>query len=106
MQTQRLLGRRIRSLRQARRLTQQRLGERAHLNYKYIGGVERGEENPSLAVLERIATGLDVDLLELFHFAHEESSPSILRRSLNRLLAKADTIQLQLVYKVVNALLK
>lgn len=106
MEAQKLLGRRIRSLRQAHGLTQQQLGEKAHLNYKYMGAVERGEENPSLVVLERIATGLDVDLLELFRFAHEESSPRILRRSLNRLLARADTGQLQLVYKVVNALLK
>lgn len=106
MQTQKLVGRRIRSLRQAKRLTQQQLGERAHLNYKYLGALERGEENPSLLVLERIATALDVELLDLFRFAHEESHPTMLKRSLNRLLAGADAGQLQLVCKVVNALLK
>ena len=106
MQTQKLLGRRIRSLRQGKSLTQQQLGERAHLNYKYLGALERGEENPSLLVLERIATALDVELLDLFHFAHEEASPRMLRKSLSRLLARADTGQLQSICKVVNPLLK
>ncbi len=106
MQTQKLLGRRIRSLRQACRLTQQELGERAGLNYKYLGAVERGEENPSLVVLERIATGLGIDIADLFHFAHEESNPKALRRNVNRLLTEADTPQLQLACKLLKALLK
>jgi transcriptional regulator with XRE-family HTH domain len=33
-----LLGRRIRALRLRRELTQEALGERAGLNYKYLGG--------------------------------------------------------------------
>ncbi len=106
MQSQKLLGRRIRSLRQARQLTQQELGERACLNYKYLGAVERGEENPSLAVLERIAGGLGVDLADLFHFFHEETSPKAIRRNLSRLLTGADTGQLQLACKLLKALLK
>ncbi len=106
METQKLLGRRILSLRQARRLTQQELGERAGLNYKYLGAVERGQENPSLVVLERIARGLGVDLVDLFHFAHEETTPKTLRRNVNRLLTGADTGQLQLACKLLKALLK
>lgn len=106
MNTQKLLGRRIRSLRQARGLTQQQLGERADLNYKYLGAVERGEENPSLLVLERIATALEVELLDLFRFAHEETNPKALRKSLDRLLAAADTDQLQMACKLLKALLE
>ncbi len=106
MQTQKLLGRRIRSLRQAKGLTQQQLGERAHLNYKYLGAVERGEENPSLLVLERIATALAVELLDLFHFTHEEPSSKALRQGLNRLLAGAGTAELQMACKLLRALLR
>ena len=68
--SQKLLGRRIRSLRQARGLTQERLGELADLNYKYLGSVERGEGNPSLLVLERIAVALEVELSDLLRFVH------------------------------------
>lgn len=106
MQTQKLVGRRIRSLRHARGLTQQELGERADLSYKYLGAVERGEENPSLLVLERIAAGLGVELLDIFNFAHEETSPRALRTTLNRLLAGADAAQMQLACKFLKALLR
>lgn len=106
MEAQKLLGRRIRSLRQAHGLTQQQLGERAHLNYKYLGAVERGEENPSLVVLERIAKALELELSDLFQLAHEETSHRALRISFNRLLAGANTVQLQLACKLLRALLK
>jgi transcriptional regulator with XRE-family HTH domain len=105
MDSQKLLGRRIRSLRQARRLTQQQLGERADLNYKYLGAVERGEENPSLLVLEKIATALEIELLGLFHFAHEETNPKALKKSLDHLLAVANVEQLQMACKLLKALL-
>jgi transcriptional regulator with XRE-family HTH domain len=36
-----LLGRRIKALRLRQELTQEALGERAGLNYKYLGGIER-----------------------------------------------------------------
>ena len=106
MQTQKLVGRRIRSLRQARGFTQQELGERAELSYKYLGAVERGKENPSLLVLERIATGLGVELLDIFNFSHEETNPGTLRKALNRLLAGADSAQLQMACKFLKALLR
>lgn len=105
MNTQKLLGRRIRSLRQTRGLTQQQLGERADLNYKYLGAVERGEENPSLLVLERIAAALEVELPDLFRFTHEETNPKALRKALDRLLATADTDRLQMACKLLKALL-
>ncbi len=106
MDSQKLLGRHIRSLRQTRGLTQQQLGERADLNYKYLGAIERGEENPSLIVLQRIATALEIELSDLFRFAHEETSPKAIRKSIDHLLTVADTEKLQLACKLLKALLK
>lgn len=106
MNTQELLGHRIRSLRQDRGLTQQQLGERAELNYKYLGAVERGEENPSLLVLERLANALEAELMDLFRFRHEETSPQALRKSLTDLLSAADTSQLQMACKLIEALMR
>lgn len=106
MDSQKLLGRRIRSLRQARRLTQERLGERANVDDKYLGAVERGKENPSLLILERIATALEVELVDLFQFAHEETNPKALRKSLDHLLAAADGERLQMACKLLKALLR
>src|SRR5919106_1437858 len=53
-----LLGRRIRALRLRQELTQEALGERAGLNYKYLGAIERGERNLSLKQLLKIAQAL------------------------------------------------
>jgi len=68
-----LLGRRIRSLRNVKGWTQQELGNQANVNYKFIGEIERGQQNPSFSVLAKIATALEVDLPELLRFEQEIS---------------------------------
>jgi len=105
--TAELLGWRIRTLRKAKGLTQEDLGGRCGINYKYVGAIERGEENPSLSILQKIAKGLGVEILELFRFHHEERDPAKLKKELvttiNR-IAKEEGDKLQLILKVVNAL--
>ena len=59
----------------------------------------------SLLVLERIATALKVELLNLFQFAHEETNPKTRRKSLDHLLAAANAEQLQMACKLPKALL-
>lgn len=74
------LGEKIRQLRKLRELTQEQLGEKAGISYKFIGEVERGTVNPSLDSLIGIAGALDVGVRELFpsendlitEFSHEE----------------------------------
>ncbi len=58
-------GHNIKTLRNARSWTQDHLGEIADLNPKYLGEIERGERNPSLDVLWRLARALGVDAAEL-----------------------------------------
>ena len=58
-------GSNLKSLRTARSWTQDHLGELADLNPKYLGEMERGERNPSLDVLWRLARALGVDAAEL-----------------------------------------
>lgn len=72
--TEVLLGRRIRTLRTIKGWTQQELGNTADVNYKFIGEIERGQQNPSINILAKIASALEVDLLELFRFEHEISN--------------------------------
>jgi len=60
------LGRTIRKLRQLQGLTQEGLGERAGLSYKFVGEVERGQGNPTVASIEAIATALNVTVAMLF----------------------------------------
>lgn len=60
-----LLGRRVRMLRNLRGLTQEELGERAQLTGKFLGQIERGNANPSLELLARLARALQIELWEL-----------------------------------------
>ncbi len=60
------LGKRIRMLRKTKMLTQEELGEKAGLSYKFVGEIERGEVNPSLESLIGIANALGVKVGDLF----------------------------------------
>ena len=65
------LGRRVRELRKRKRLTQAELAEKAGIDPKYIGQIERGETNPTVRLLANIAQALDISLAELFTFPQE-----------------------------------
>ena len=105
--TAELLGQKIKSLRKSNRLTQEQLGAECGINYKYIGAIERGEENPSLSVLQKISASLGIELWELFKFQHEERDPAKLRKVvvdiINR-MGTEDEEKLRLVFKVLNAI--
>lgn len=60
------LGVQIRNLRKAKELTQEELGEKADLSYKYVGELERGQVNVSIDSLVRIADALGVKIGDLF----------------------------------------
>jgi transcriptional regulator with XRE-family HTH domain len=59
------LGQAIRHYRKKEKMTQERLGELANLNPKYIGEVERMEKTISVDALDRIAAALKVRLRDL-----------------------------------------
>ncbi len=61
-----LFGQRLRDLRAKVGISQEKLAERCGLHRTYIGGIERGERNPSLVNIGRIAKALDVTVRELF----------------------------------------
>ena len=63
---QKQVGRRIRELREARGLTQEHLAEKAMINGKYYGAIERGTVNLTLASIDKITKALDVPVTELF----------------------------------------
>lgn len=67
MDWRKIVGGNIRSLRGRLNLTQEELAHSAEVDVGYLGRIERGQRNPSLLVLVRIADQLGVrpaDLLE------------------------------------------
>jgi transcriptional regulator with XRE-family HTH domain len=104
--TRKLLGKRIRTLRQQSHMTQQALGGEADINYKYLGAIERGERNPPTENLAKIAVALKVDLSELFIFDHETEDPKELRRKIDEMLKDASKKEFGTIYRVIKAILK
>jgi transcriptional regulator with XRE-family HTH domain len=58
-------GERVRSLRHSANLSQEALADLCDLDRTYIGGIERGERNPSLRNMARLARSLNVSLTKL-----------------------------------------
>ncbi len=63
------LGLAVRQLRGIGGLSQERLGFAAELHRNYVGAVERGEINPTLRVLSKVAYGLAVPASDLLVMA-------------------------------------
>lgn len=57
-------GTALRQLRTERGLSQERLALDSRLDRTYVSGIERGERNPSLANLLKLAATLDVPFSE------------------------------------------
>lgn len=62
----RRFGAHVRALREARKLTQEALAERADLSVDAIRRIERGAFSPSLNTVDGLAKGLEVSLASLF----------------------------------------
>src|SRR5438128_8414069 len=60
-----IVGGNIRKMRKQGRLTLEQLAEKAESNPKYLGAVERGEENIGLNKLAQVAAALRVEPYEL-----------------------------------------
>lgn len=59
-------GRKIRTLRLAAGLSQEQLASLCGLDRTYIGGIERGERNPALKNIYRLAQALNLHISQLF----------------------------------------
>ncbi len=60
------LGKRVRAIRQAKKLTQEETAGRAKLDAKHIQDIEHGRTNPTVASLVGLARALGVTLADLF----------------------------------------
>lgn len=68
MPSQQKFGQNLRLARKKADLTQQQVAEKAKLHTNYYARIERGEENPSYEVLEKIVKALKIKSSEVFPF--------------------------------------
>lgn len=57
-----------------RGLTQEKLALDAKIDMRYLGGIERGEHNPTVSVLGRIAQVLEIHPRDLFEDQSSDSA--------------------------------
>jgi transcriptional regulator with XRE-family HTH domain len=60
-----VFGGNVRRLRLERGLSQEALADQVELAVTYVGQIERGRRNPTLDVVERFASALQADPLDL-----------------------------------------
>jgi transcriptional regulator with XRE-family HTH domain len=65
----------LRRIRVKRGLSQERLAFDSEVDRSYTGSLERGEENPTVDILDRLAKALDVPLKELFRRPAKAAKP-------------------------------
>jgi transcriptional regulator with XRE-family HTH domain len=59
-----LLAAVLRAFRERSGLSQERLAQRANIDRTYVGSVERGQRNPTMMVVDRLLTEMEVTWAE------------------------------------------
>ena len=66
MDVRKVVARNLRRLRVARHLSQENLAVDAAIDRTHVSRIERGLENPTIQVVDRLARALRVDIRDLF----------------------------------------
>lgn len=103
MDDRKLLGQRIKELRQARGWSQEELAERMESGAKYVSSLERGRENPTLEMLINVARTLKVEPVDLFNYAWLRLSESEIRKKIKALADRADGDRLREMLALLKA---
>ncbi len=69
-------GRAVREFRKATGISQEELAERTEIHRTYIGGIERGERNPTWLMITRIAKALGISATQLVQLAEKTLNDS------------------------------
>ena len=75
------------------------------ISSKYLGEVERGRKNVSVAVVEKVSTALTVEISDLFDFDHGMGKDE-LRKRINALISRASERELQTIFRVLKSILE
>ncbi len=105
MTDEKQLGKRIRALRQKKKLTQEQAAELTGLNAKYWSNLELGKETISVKNLSRIVAALEVTLADLVNAGHE-APRKILEEEARKMIAAADDEQMKTIYRILTAIVR
>lgn len=94
---QTVVGRQIRQFRLGDNLTIEELAFRAHLHPNYLGDIERGNRNPTLLNLKKIAEGLNKPLTSFFTGIRTDTAGATRKKPATYLSQAMDKALLSLV---------
>jgi len=103
MNTKKQLGLRIKELRKARKLSQEKLAEKADISTQYLSRIEIGQENPTLDLFIKLAVALEVELGEIFNFGHTATDKEI-KQAIRNLEKTLPPEKLRLAFKIIKAI--
>ena len=86
------LGKRIRRLRNLKKMSQEELAFSAGISAAHLGQIERATKNPTVETVSGIAVALGVTLAELFSFDSEISVNEKPNTILNRIISQATAL--------------
>jgi transcriptional regulator with XRE-family HTH domain len=104
-ENRRRFGQRIRSAREAAHSSRDAVAEKAKIGVNYLGQIERGEKWPTLEVIVSVANAIGVSPSMFLDLDPVETEPEALKVAISQLLQNRDSAQLQVVFRVVKALL-
>jgi len=105
MNTKGLVGRRIQELRKRSGLSQEKVAEKADINPHYLSRIECGKENPTLDMLIKLSTALEVEMWEMFDFGHVAGRKE-LKDTIQTFVKTADEPTLRLALKILRAVVR
>ena len=101
-----IFGKKIKSIRRARDITQEKLADLSGLSLQYIGEIERGRRNPSLTSVEQLSKALDIPMAELFSLEEFRLAPDELKAILIRQIETADEDRLRTFFSMAQTLFR
>ena len=101
-----LFGKKIKAIRRARDITQEKLADLSGLSLQYIGEIERGRRNPSLTSIEQLSQALDIPMAELFSLEEFRLAPEELRTILARQIESADEDRLRVFFSMAQVIFR
>ncbi|MBT77478.1 MAG: helix-turn-helix transcriptional regulator [Gammaproteobacteria bacterium] len=95
-----LVGKKVRNLRALRGMTRKMLAQRSDVSERYLAQLEQGCGNISIALLDRVAAALNIDVAELLRiYDHQTAEQVLVSELLGELTPDDQKIALQMFYE-------
>ncbi len=95
----------VRAARKASGLKAWQVADKADIDAKHLGRIERGEKQPSFELIIALAMALNVSPSRFFEFELPASDPKLLQRQIAVLLRGRSHSELRLAHEVLKRLL-